>query len=62
MFKALDEREFEIVVEAIEEVKVPTGDILIKEGDKGDCMYVVESGVLNCTKVIKGQPTLLKEY
>jgi cAMP-dependent protein kinase regulator len=27
-------------------------------------MYVVESGVLQCTKIIKGssQPTLLKEY
>ena len=37
---------------------------MIKEGDEGDCMYVVESGTLRCTKVFKGntEPTFLKEY
>lgn len=64
MFNALDEKEFEIVVDSIEEVKVKPGDIIIKEGDEGDCMYVVEQGTLTCTKVFKGQtqPTFLKEY
>jgi cAMP-dependent protein kinase regulator len=64
MFNALDEKEFEIVVDSIEEVKVSPGDSIIKEGDEGDCMYVVESGTLNCTKVFKGntEPTFLKEY
>lgn len=33
MFNALDEKEFEIVVDAIEEVKVQPGEIVIKEGD-----------------------------
>jgi cAMP-dependent protein kinase regulator len=33
MFNALDEKEFAIVVDAIEEVKVHPGDIVIKEGD-----------------------------
>lgn len=33
MFNALDEKEFKIVVDAIEEVKVSPGDIVIKEGD-----------------------------
>jgi cAMP-dependent protein kinase regulator len=38
--------------------------VLIREGDKGDCMYVVESGILTCTKVFKNQThqTFLKEY
>lgn len=54
MFNALDQSEFEIVVDSIEEVKVNEGDTVIKEGDEGDCMYVVESGTLNCTKVFKG--------
>lgn len=64
MFNALDEKEFEIVVDSIEEVKVNPGDVIIKEGDEGDCMYVVESGTLTCTKVFKGktEPTFLKEY
>lgn len=64
MFNALDEKEFEIVVDSIEEVKVQPGDIVIKEGDEGDCMYVVEQGILECTKVFKGksEPTFLKDY
>ena len=33
MFTALDEKEFNIVVDAIEEVKCVAGDIIIKEGD-----------------------------
>ena len=64
MFNALDEKEFEIVVDAIEEVKVQPGNVVIKEGDQGDCMYVLESGELVCTKVFKGntEPTFLKKY
>ena len=64
MFNALEPREFEIVVDSIEEVKVQPGDAIIKEGDKGDCMYVVEQGTFACTKVFKGQsaPTHLKDY
>ena len=64
MFNALDEKDFEIVVDSIEEVKVMADQVLIREGDKGDCMYVVESGILQCTKVFKGQQsaTFLKDY
>jgi len=64
MFNALDENEFEIVVDAIEEVKAKAGDVIIKEGDQGDCMYVVESGDLECTKHFKGnpEPTFLKKF
>jgi cAMP-dependent protein kinase regulator len=64
MFNALDEKEFDIVVDAIEEVKANPGDFIIKEGDQGDCMYVVEAGSLTCTKHFKGnpEPTFLKEF
>ena len=64
MFNALEEKEFEIVMDSIEEVKVAPGQTIIVEGDEGDCMYVVESGALVCTKVFKGsaEPTFLKEY
>jgi hypothetical protein len=33
MFNALDEKEFAIVVDAIEEVRVVEGDYVIKEGE-----------------------------
>jgi cAMP-dependent protein kinase regulator len=64
MFKALEEKEFSIVVDAIEEIKGKEGDVIIKEGDQGDCMYVLDQGSLNCTKVFAGktEPTFLKEY
>ena len=64
MFAALDDKEFGIVVDAIEEIKGTAGDFIIKEGDQGDCMYVLEEGALDCTKVFSGntEPTFLKEY
>lgn len=64
MFGALDENELRIVIDAIQEVKCKPGEALIVEGDAGDCMYVLESGSLNCTKVFKGntEPTQLKVY
>ena len=64
MFTALDEKEFKIVVDAIEEVSGKPGEPIIKEGDEGDCMYVLEKGSLDCTKVFAGNtdPTWLKEY
>ena len=33
MFSALDDKEFNIVVDAIEEKKGATGDVIINEGD-----------------------------
>lgn len=64
MFTALDEKDFNIVVDAIEEVKGVAKDVIIKEGDQGDCMYVLESGMLDCTKTFAGNkdPTHLKVY
>jgi cAMP-dependent protein kinase regulator len=64
MFTALDQKEFNIVVDAIEVIEGPAGDFIIKEGDQGDCMYVLDTGSLDCTKVFSGQsePTFLKEY
>lgn len=64
MFTALNKEEFKIVLDAIEEVTGKAGEVIIKEGDQGDCMYVLESGSLDCTKVFSGNkdPTFLKEY
>ena len=64
MFNALDPAELEIVLDAIEEVRVNDGDVVIREGDQGDCMYVLNTGSLKCTKVFPGkiEPTHLKDY
>lgn len=64
MFAALEPSELKIVVDAIEEVKGGPNEVIIREGDQGDCMYVLETGELNCTKVFAGntEPTQLKVY
>ena len=64
MFSGLDENEKQIVVDAMDEKKCFMKECIIKEGDEGDCLYVVASGTLTCTKVFKGNtdPTVLKMY
>jgi cAMP-dependent protein kinase regulator len=64
MFSGLDDAERGIVMGAMEEKKCFKKEAVIKEGEEGDCLYVVASGTLTCTKVFKGQtdPTFLKRY
>lgn len=64
MFSSLDENEKSIVVSAMEEQIVPAKFKVIIEGEEGDCLYVVGSGTLQCSKILKGntEPTFLKTY
>jgi cAMP-dependent protein kinase regulator len=64
MFQALEEKEREIVINAMEEKTFKAGENVIKQGDDGDVLYVVESGTLDCTKLFAGksEPTYLKTY
>ena len=61
MFAALDEQDKNIVIDAMEEVKVPVNDIIVTEGELGDCLYVIGSGVLSCSKIFPGKtdPTFI---
>ena len=49
---------------AMEEKKAIPGECIIKEGDEGDNLYVVESGTLSCSKIFAGktEPTFLKKF
>lgn len=64
MFSALNPKELEIILGAMQSVTKKAGDQVIKEGEDGDNLYVVEKGTLSCTKVFPGntEPTFLKEY
>lgn len=64
LFNTLEEVEFEIVIDAMKEVRLKPGDVIIKEGEDGDYLYVVESGQLQCSKIFKGntEPTNLIVY
>lgn len=64
MFNKLDEGEQIIVINAMEELTVPAGNTVIREGDEGDCMFVVGNGTLACHKQKPNQKelTFLKTY
>lgn len=64
MFSALDAKEKLVVADAMDEMNAVAGQVVIKEGEEGDCLYTVGSGTLSCTKIFKGQttPTHLKKY
>jgi cAMP-dependent protein kinase regulator len=53
MFQCLDEPELKIVIDAMEEKKFKAGDYIIKQGEDGDVLYVVDAGELDCSKVFK---------
>jgi len=64
MFSAVHHNDLKIVIDAMAEKKVSAGDAIIREGEDGDCLYVIESGHYKCTKIFSGQtePTYLKTY
>ena len=44
------------------EKEFKSGDTVIKEGEDGDELFVVESGEYDCYKMIEGNDTYLKSY
>lgn len=64
VFNALDAKELEPIVDAMGEKLFEPEGVVIKQGDEGDNLYVVESGKLGCYRQFaKDQPQkYLKEY
>ncbi|KNZ73843.1 cAMP-dependent protein kinase regulatory subunit [Termitomyces sp. J132] len=54
IFRDLDEEQETGVINAMQELKVPRNEVVIRQGDAGDFFYVVESGHLNC--YIRSEP------
>jgi cAMP-dependent protein kinase regulator len=64
MFSALDDNEQGIVIDAMEEKVVQPGEYVIKQGESGNDLYVVDSGKLACSKLFadNADSTFLKNY
>lgn len=64
MFSRLEETEKQKVVLAMVEKKAATGETVIREGDEGKELFIVDEGSLDCTKLNKesGQEVFLKTY
>ena len=50
MFKALNKDELDIVIDAMAEKRFNAGEVVIKQGDAGAVLQVVEEGQLECFK------------
>lgn len=48
----------------MDEKKAKTGEYIIKQGEEGDNLYVVETGTLSCSKLFAGkkEATFLKKF
>lgn len=64
IFNSLEDQELTTVIDAFEEKRYKPGDYVIKQGDEGDVIYLVDTGELDCEKIFKAgdPPTYLKTY
>ena len=62
IFQNLESNEIEIVIGAMEEKNFSSGQTVIQQGDAGDCLFIVESGELDCYRKIENKDKLLKTY
>jgi cAMP-dependent protein kinase regulator len=50
MFNYLEANDMKIIIDAMEYQKFSKGNVIINQGDQGDCLYIVEQGELDCFK------------
>lgn len=60
LFSALDSKDFDIVIGAMVEKNCEKDTRIIEQGDDGDCLFVVESGQMNCFKKTDGEEKMVK--
>merc|ERR1719235_732638 len=60
LFDALGEADASLIVDAVEENIIQKGERVIKQGENGDFMYVIESGALECLIVKDGSEVVVK--
>jgi signal transduction histidine kinase len=62
LFADLSEEDLEQLYKMAEPVSIPAGQLVLREGDPGDSLYVVLAGELEVTKRQGGQDVLLAVY
>jgi cAMP-dependent protein kinase regulator len=60
MFSSLGDAEANIILDAVEEQIFQKGERVIKQGDSGDFMFVIESGALDCLITKDGSEVVVK--
>eukprot|EP00397_Hematodinium_sp_SG-2012_P023552 GEMP01024477.1.p1 GENE.GEMP01024477.1~~GEMP01024477.1.p1 ORF type:complete len:431 (+),score=99.77 GEMP01024477.1:150-1442(+) len=59
LFSGLEKTGKSIVVSAMKITEVEVDEKIINQGDDGECLYVIDSGVVECYKTIKGEEKFL---
>lgn len=65
MFNTLNPKDKKAILDAVTLVTKNAGDVIIKQGDDGDNFYLVENGLLKCSKFLNPtdqQETFLRDY
>jgi cAMP-dependent protein kinase regulator len=64
IFSNLDQKDVHHIIGAMEEKIFNEGDVVISQGETGDCLFVIESGDLDCFKRFtkEGKQELVKKY
>ena len=64
LFSSLDDKEMNTVIDAFEEKRFSKGEYVIKQGEQGDVLFLIESGTLNCYKTFNKEEgdKFLKAY
>lgn len=64
LFNQLDEKDLNTVINAMEENNFKEGEKVIRQGEKGDVLLLIEKGKLDCFKILKKdeEPTFIKTY
>jgi len=51
LFNTLEDKDFNSVLNAMEEKRFKSGDAVISQGEAGDVLYLIYQGHLDCFKV-----------
>lgn len=65
MFNSLNPKDKKAILDAVKPVQKKKGEVIIKQGDDGDNFYILESGALDCFKLMQptdAEDTFLKTY
>lgn len=59
LFSALEAKDLSIVIDCMEEKNFKSGENVITQGESGDCLFIVETGDLNCFKTFVSSSLIL---
>lgn len=60
LFMSIDDKDFDVLIGAVQEEKVEAKTRVINKGDDGDFMCIIESGTFDCYVVVDGEEKCVK--